>query len=302
MIQLLIELSALLALWLGMNTWQRDAASPGRWTFIAMCLTVVVWCALVLAGLDGTVTPDLAERGGRVAAHALAPLWLVLSLSTRDTQWTTKGRARFAPLLFLPCALVACMPSVGAGATEAWQQQLVGWGLVAYSWSLAAVGSLHFILAAGRVSSRGDRARRVTVALVTMTPLMASIGFRGLGLHGIEPTPILVATALVALRSELFSGDLIRALPLSQHDFVGRLPVPVILTDLLGRVMEINPAAQHSLGTDRGEVLERNIEAILSEATGAPPFESWALVNEGREVGRIYVPCEAVDVARMEPA
>ena len=106
----------------------------------------------------------------------------------------------------------------------------------------------------------------------------------------------------MALRSELFSGDLIRALPLSQHDFVGRLPVPVILTDLLGRVMEINPAAQHSLGTDRGDALERNIEAILSEAHEAPSFENWALVNEGREVGRIYVPSEAVDVARMEPA
>ena len=300
MIQLLIELSALLAIWLGMNTWQRDAASPGRWTFMAMCMTVVVWCVLVLAGLDGAVTADLADRASRVSAHALAPLWLVLALITRNAKWWSTRPARFVPLLFLPCLAVAWMPTSGAAAP--WHWQLVEWGLVAYGWALAALGSLHFILGSGRLSSRSDRARRVTVALVTVTPLMASVGFQSLGLHGIEPTPILVATALVALRSELFSGDLIRALPLSQHDFVGRLPVPVILTDLLGRVMEINPAAQHSLGTDRGDALERNIEAILSETADAPAFESWALVNDGREVGRIYVPSEAVDVARMEPA
>ncbi len=298
MIQLLVELSALLAIWLAMNIWQRDAATAGRWTFIGMCATVVVWCALLLAGLDGSVAPEIARHGSRLAAHAMAPLWLMLAMSARDPQWTGRGWGPYSPLLFLSCLAVSWRSGLDEGSDLA---QLLDWGLVLYGCTLSALGSFSFVLSAGRVASRSGRARRVTVALVSLVPLMAGVGFKGLGLHGIDPTPILVAAALVALRSELFSGDLIRALPLSQHDFVGRLPVPVILTDLLGRVMEINPAAQHQLGTDRGHALERNIEAILSELAEVPPFESWALVDDGREVGRIYLPSEAVDVARMEP-
>lgn len=294
MLQLLVELSALLAIWLLINTLQRDAASPGRWAFIAMCAAVVFWTLVIFADLDGAISDDLARRASLLPAHVLPPLWLVLSMSVRDAA-TLRGRLPLVSLLFVPCSLVVTIPP-DAGS-QGWQ--LVRWALTVYGGSLAVLGSVQFIYSAERLHARGDRARRVTISLVTLMPLIASVGFFGLGLRGVDPTPILVATALVAIRSELFSGDLIRSLPLSQHDVVGRLPVPIILTDLFGRVMEANPAALRRLGTERLEALDRNVDAILSEAEQAQNFESWALVESGRSVGRIYVPSEAVDPARQ---
>lgn len=296
LIELLLELTALLSFWLLLNTWQRDATSPGRRVFMGLCACVVAWSAGSLGWLVESPHAWAADRVRTLAMFALPPLWLVLALRVQESRGFAGGAVRPAAALLAPVGLVLALPEFAIpGRPEAVTAlaPAIRPALVAYAWCTSAVASAFFLRSATRLASRPRRARRVSVALASGTPLLASIGAATLGLGALDPTPIVCAAVLVGVRSELFRGDWIRAVPLSQHDILGRLPTPVVLTDLFGRVLEINAAAQRSLGAARAEAIDRNLEALLHEAPDAPSFGAWALVAEGREIGRIHVPQDA---------
>jgi PAS domain-containing protein len=159
-----------------------------------------------------------------------------------------------------------------------------------YGWCLAFLACFQLALSARQLRHVAHRFRRVALSVSGAVPLLANLVYVHTGAPGLDPTPMLLAAWLVGLRSDLFSGDLLQALPVVQHDLVSQLPTPLILTDRGGRVTEINPAAQASLGVLKADALDRHIEALLEGAAFAPEFDRWPLVAQGQEAGSILLP------------
>ena len=297
MTDLLLELTTLLTFWLCLAAWQRDRTARGRRLFMALCAGVFTWSAGNLVGSLGHLSEQEALRLSWLGVLVLAPVWLALGLVMRGARVAEKAPWGLALLLAPGCALyvllfqeqeLASLFLVRDGQGVVRMGPL-GWLYAGYAWSLSAAGSIHVGLSARRLRSRGAQTRRVVLAISSAVPLVANTVFVLTGVPGIDPTPMLLGALLVALRSELFSGDLLQALPVSQHDLVSQLPTPLILTDPGGRVTEINPAAQNCLGIAKADALDRNIEALLESAAFAPEFDRWSLVASGREADTILL-------------
>jgi hypothetical protein len=302
MIQVLLELTALLALWLCLTTWQRDRTAPGRRLFIALCAAVFLWCAGGLASEAGGLDPQAATRLSLLGMLAVPCLWLGLALvvrgspAARRTSWTlaailAPAGAAYALHLLGPEQTARVLPIAAAD----WLVPELGWLYAGYAWCLGAVGAIQFGASARSLRKRSDRVRRVALAAGCAAGVAVNAAHVGAGLPGPDVTPVLLGALLVALRSDLFSGDLLQSLPLSQLDVLSQIPTPLILTDPADRVTAINPAALACLAIARADALDRNVLLLLEEASFAPPFERFSLVARGREVGGILVPSRPKD-------
>lgn len=293
----LLELNALLTFWLCLSAWQRDRTTRGRRPFMAMCGAVFAWSAGALARSLSALPPADTDRLVYLGVLTLPPLWLALALRVRDAR--TAERPWLLALLLAPgCGVYLLLfqrpplaawfltrePGGSASFGPLW------WLQAGYGWILCTLATLQFGWSARRLRDRRGRIRRVATAVWSALPLVANAAYVAAGRPGPDPTPILLGAGLVALRSELFSGGLLQALPVVQHDLVSQLPTPLILTDASGRVTEINPAAQACLDIPKADALDRNIQALLEAAAFAPPFERWSLVARGQEVGHILLP------------
>jgi PAS domain-containing protein len=105
----------------------------------------------------------------------------------------------------------------------------------------------------------------------------------------IDPSPLLLAVALLGLRSAVFSGGILQALPVSQHDLIEHLPFGVLLTDRRGTVIDVNPAAERRLGIAEIHALGRNLESVMATADAALQIESVPVRSGGREAGHLVL-------------
>lgn len=297
MYPMLIELTVLLSFWLCLAAWQRDRLARGRSLFIAMCAAVSIWSAAELGRAHGALGPEAVDRLAFLAILPLPSLWLALALVVRGAPIAQQAPWALA-LLLAPGAVCYALlfqePEVAGWFLRIDEgQALTGplfWANAGYAWMLAGLGSFHFLMSARQLRSRRERIMRVCVGLLSATPMLVNAAFLITGMPGIDPTPILLGACLVGVRSALFSGDLLQALPVSQHDLLSQLPRPLILTDLTGRVTAINPAAETCLAVAKADALDRNVAGLLEQASFAPEFEHWSLVAHGREAGFILLP------------
>ena len=105
----------------------------------------------------------------------------------------------------------------------------------------------------------------------------------------VDPTPLLLGAALLALRSAIFSGGLLQALAVSQHDLIQQLPLGVILTDRRGVVIDVNPAAERRLCVSRASAVGRTLDAILSEAESHVCADVVPIFSQDREAGQLVL-------------
>lgn len=297
---LLFELTALLSFWLCLNAWQRDRSARGRRLFIALTGTVCAWSTAWLGHLHGALGHDAIHRIAYLGILPLPVIWLALALVVRGARiverapWAlwlllAPGAVCYA-LLFQEGEAAALFLSAGNGPAARLTPGPLFYANAGYGWLLASLGSYHVVMSARSLRSRRERVARVVAGLLTLSPMLGNAAYLAMGMPGLDPTPILVAACLVAFRSVLFSGNLLQALPLSQHDLLSQLPEPLILTDGSGRVIEINPAAEACLAVVKADALDRNVEGLLEQSDIAPEFERWSLVADGAEVGSILLP------------
>jgi PAS domain-containing protein len=296
MVELLFELTCLLTVWLCLSAWQRDRNAPGRRLFMALCLSVAVWSAANLASVRGVLPTHVVERVLYLGVLTVPVLWLALALRVRGAPVAERA---LGPLALLMAPGAVCYTLLLSGDPDGWFARFdadgdlrlgpLWWAHAGYAWVIATTGSVQFMRGALRTSDREARVRRLRTGVVSFTPILASVLYAGWGRTAVDPTPLFLGATLVMLRSELYAGDLLQALPISQHDLVSHIPTPLILTDLDDRVIEINPSAQLRLGLGRLEALDRNLDAILESAPDPPDFERWSLVAAGREAGHIHL-------------
>ncbi|HEY8152686.1 MAG TPA: histidine kinase N-terminal 7TM domain-containing protein [Myxococcota bacterium] len=294
---LMLELVLLLAAWIALGVWQRDHVTPGRRTFFGLNLAIVVWCLGEILELRGVVGPLNGDRIQVLGILALPPLWL--AAAARVGELDLARRVPWFPAVLIAPHL-AIYSLLWAGV---WSSLFVSYGpdgtqmpgplwLVSWAYSLviATTGSIVFIWA-GIKRRRVPHARwLVGVGAMGLVPVLGNAAWIAAGrTWPVDPSPLLLAFTLLALRSAVFSGGILQALPVSQHDLIEHLPFGVLLTDRRGTVIDVNPAAQRRLGISEKQALGRNLESVLAQADAALRFESAPVRSAGREAGQLVL-------------
>ena len=88
----------------------------------------------------------------------------------------------------------------------------------------------------------------------------------------------------------MFSGGILQALPVSQHDLIEHLPFGVLLTDRRGTVIDVNPAAAAPARHLRGA--GARTQSRVGDGAARTPrcsFESVPVRSAGREAGQLVL-------------
>ena len=253
--------------------WQRDGSTPGRTTFGALCLAGILWCAGELALLRGLTDELVSDRIRYAGILSLPPLWV--GVAGHATRLLLARRVPWFPVPLLApnlClfALLFAGPWSGLFMTTRGGLDEYGplwWVCLVYNYALIILGCGLFLYSAARWKLPGRWTRRLAVGLAPLVPLAGNAAYVAGGMTWpMDPTPLLFSVALLALRTAIFTGGLLQALPISQHDLIEQLPLGVVLTDRAGVVLDVNPAAERRLGISEATALGRALDAILSEA------------------------------------
>jgi PAS domain-containing protein len=294
---LLLEFVVLLAAWIALGVWQKDRVTPGRKTFFLLNIAIAVWCVGEILELRGVLGPLGGDRVQMIGILSLSPLWL--AAAARLAQLDFSRRVPWFPVVLIaPHAAIYTLLWAGAwtslyvsyapdGAATPGPLWWVSW---AYSVSIATTGSLVFVWAGFRRPKLPHAGTLMLVGLLGLVPVLGNTAWVALGRSWpLDPSPLLLAVALLGLRSAVFSGGILQALPVSQHDLIEHLPFGVLLTDRRGTVIDVNPAAQRRLGVSEKHALGRNLESVLAQADAALRFESVPVRSAGREAGQLVL-------------
>ena len=292
-----LELTILLAFWLCLGVWQKDRSTPGRATFVALGFSAVLWCSGELTALRGILDEAVAGRIKYLGILSLPPLWI--GLAGHATRHELARRVSWFPVVLLapmafPYALMFSSRWSGLFLTtvpNAVDQYGPLWWLAgAYGYLLVVTGAVLLIASALRRRERGAGLRSLAVGVAALVPLAGNAVYISSGMPGLmDPTPLLLGAAFLALRSAIFSGGLLQALAVSEHDVIQQLPLGVILTDRRGIVIDVNPAAERRLCVSQVRAVGRTLDAVLSEAESHVCADIVPIFSQDREAGQLVL-------------
>jgi PAS domain-containing protein len=290
-----LELTILLSFWLCLGVWQKDRSTTGRATFVALGLSAVLWSSGELLAVREVLDEAIADRIKYLGILSLPPLWL--GLAGHATRLELARRVPWFPVVLL--APMACLYALTFSSRWSWLYMTtipnaldhygpLWWVATTYGYLLVVTGSALLIVSAFRRRTWGAWLRRLAVGLAALVPLAANAVHVAHGMSWLmDPTPLFFCVALLALRGAIFSGDLLQALPLSQHDLIQQLPLGAILTDRRGVVIHVNLAAQRRLRVSQTRAVGRTLDAVLSEAESHLRVDVVPIFSRGREAGQL---------------
>lgn len=292
-----LELTMLLTFWVCLGVWQRDGSTPGRSTFAALGVATIVWCSGELAAVRGLTNELISDRILYAGILTLPPLWL--GLAGHATRLPLARRVPWFPLaVMLPNLCLFALLFAGPWSALFLSTRLGGvdeygplWSVsLVYNYALVVGGCILFVVSAVRWKLPGRWTRRLAVGIAPLVPLAGNAAYVWHGMAWpLDPTPLLFSVALLALRSAIFTGGLLQALPVSQHDLIEQLPLGVVLTDRGGVVIDVNPAAERMLGISEASAVGRTLDAILSEARDDVNAEISPVFSNEREAGQLVL-------------
>jgi PAS domain-containing protein len=293
--EIALELNIALALWLCLGVSQADRSTPGRATFAALCVSAMVWCIGELVGQRALADEWLGDRIKYLGVLTLPPLWA--GFAAHAARLEVARRAPWFPLVLLLPQLCLFALLFAGGWSSLYMTSIQGgpdlygplwWTSMVYSYVLVAVGSAVMIASALRESHTEAWRRQLAVGFAALVPLAGNAVYVATGLAWpFPPAPILFCAALIALRHALFSGGLLQTLPVSHADLVTQLPIPLLLTDRRGAVMQLNPAAERRLGISEEHALGRSLDAVLAGAGEPLDWDTTPVRCRSREIGQI---------------
>ena len=108
-----------------------------------------------------------------------------------------------------------------------------------YALVLEGLGAALFITAAVQMSAPDQWLRRIGVAIAGVIPLAVETFYAmNSEFFSFDPGPIGLSAALLILYGAIFSGGLFHALPSAQLDLVQHLPVPKLIANRKGVVID----------------------------------------------------------------
>lgn len=293
---LALELTALLAFWVGLGGWQHGRDVPARLPFVGLALSVLAWCTGEALSARGLVAPWTGVELKYLGIVTLPPLWLAVAIHTARLEIGRRlpylplalmlpGLFAYALLFLGPWAALFLSPETHAqgGRGPLW------WVHAGYAYVLIVSGTTIQLSAAIRAQRSGGsgRWRWLAIGVASVLPLAGNASYIASG-HSWshDPTPVLIGVTLLALRSAVFSGGLLEVLPIAQRDLIDHLPFGVVLADRFGAVIDVNPAAERRLGMRHRDALGRALEAVLAFVPPGTPVEITGVEVRGREIAR----------------
>jgi PAS domain-containing protein len=293
---LALELTLVLAIWLAIGAWQREHDVPGRLTYAAAALAVMLWVGGELMERRAE-TYLLARRVSTLGALAIGPLWLGVAAHAvklpliRRTPWIPLAlMLPLVPLYALMFAGPWSLLFIPASEAQHVEAGPLLWWSAAYTWALVLSGVAMLLRGAWQAEDAALRWDRIKMALSVLAPLAGSAvalwSLARTGRTGIDLTPLLLAVPLVAFRRSILSGGVLDVLPVAQRDIIQHLPFGVVLADPRGAVIDMNPAAEELLEVSRMDALGRALEAVISRAPLEVRIEISSVRGRGGESAR----------------
>lgn len=289
-----LELTAVFALWLALGALQQDRDLPGRVTFAALCVSVILWCTGELLDVRGAVSYWTGVQIKYLGIVLLPPLWLGLAAHAgrlevaRRVPWfpaalAIPGLALYGALYLGPWQALFLAPTAeGADSVRGplWHVHMV------YAYLLVTAGCCVHI-ATAFVDPRPGRKRRLAIGATSLLPFAGNALYvQGWLPFTHDPAPVLMGLTMLVLRPLMFRGGLLEVLPIAQRDLIDHLPFGVVLTDRDGVVIDVNAAAERGLGMARREALGRDLDAVLAYAPAGTRIETSTVTVRGREAAR----------------
>ena len=272
--------AAIIALAVAGFAWRRAPVAGAR-VFALFVFAVAVWqlaYALELASGTPEVRLIWAQIGflGIVALH---PLWFIFALTyTGRARWLA-GR-RWALLFVLPLISLALIwtndqhglfwRTAGLEPAAAVPQLRLTrgpwyWVHTGYSYWLYLLG---LALLLGHLLGQPAVYRRQALALAvgSLIPFLANL----LHLYGLfplpalDPTPFAAALGVLVFAWALFRHRLLDIVPLGYRAVVRSISDGVIMLDVQGYVVDLNPSAERIVGRSAGRAVGQPLELVLS--------------------------------------
>jgi diguanylate cyclase (GGDEF)-like protein/PAS domain S-box-containing protein len=195
------------------------------------------------------------RRPGIVLALAL-PIAFIDNL-----EWLNPGGLYY--LGFIPVAVGDFTRYVAVPGPLYW-----AWVLPAY---VLVFTSLVLIVRTYLGTSGGRRAQAATILIGGTIPLAASLftESRLVPLYGVDLAPLSFLVTGILWLTAILRGSLLDILPVARGVLVEQLPDGVIITDGLGSIVDVNPAAAAMLHMPAHKLLHRPAEDALAKLTGA---------------------------------
>jgi len=251
--------------------------APGRRLRSLPVAAVAACCALWAAGelllrlAEGPSDAAFARRILFAGICGLSPAWLWMAVRAARPAWWISHPGWMAAaalpelgvyaLLFTPwSALFVDLGGSGSGPVFPWH--------MAYAWSLVVVGTAYLGAAALRLR-RASPVRMAALVLGVGLPLAGNVAYN-LGrlvydLPLTDPTPTLLALAVVLFRASVVDSGVALALPVGRREVLEQLEPGILIADLDDRVVDANRSARLLLGTD--ELLDHRLDALLERTT-----------------------------------
>ena len=263
--------------------WRRRRDNPAARALALVLVGVSVWCLAV--GLVLAPVPPAVRAAGFpaifLAVGATVVGFLALSRVLADPGWRPRrwlvALVAVEPVLLAVCSSLPVTTDLVFGRTDltapAGAVQMIGGPLFAvhsaYSYAFIALGLLRL----ARTSLRGPQVvrRQAAVLLASALPptagnLVLTVGMQGSGVVDLTPL-FFIVTGLVAGWAILRLG-LLAVVPVARDQVVETMTDGVLVTDAVGRVIDLNPAARALLTALRPGAGATLLGRPLRELTG----------------------------------
>ena len=263
--------------------WRRRRDNPAARALALVLVGVSVWCLAV--GLVLAPVPPAVRAAGFpaifLAVGATVVGFLALSRVLADPGWRPRrwlvALVAVEPVLLAVCSSLPATTDLVFGRTDltapAGAVQMIGGPLFAahsaYSYAFIALGLLRL----ARTALRGPQVvrRQAAVLLASALPptagnLVLTVGMQGSGVVDLTPL-FFIVTGLVAGWAILRLG-LLAVVPVARDQVVETMTDGVLVTDAVGRVIDLNPAARALLTALRPGAGATLLGRPLRELTG----------------------------------
>ena len=290
--------SSIVAVLVAVYVWQRRASASGARALVLLALACADWSmgyALEIAGAN-LPTKIFWGKSQYFGIVTVPLLWVIFAYSyaTKGTRMTrrTMSLLSIVPLITLLLAFTterhgliwedARMPTTGTfGALEI-THGFGFWIYLGYSYILLLVGTIFILRSFNR--TRGMFRRQNMILLIAVfTPWLGNALYvlGVLPIHNLDITPFAFAISVSVFAWGIFNYKLADLSPLARDLVVENMRDGMIVLDVQGNIVDINPSVQKALGLSASQVIGRRARDIF----GATPslIERYANMLEGQD-------------------
>ena len=266
---------AAMALYVGL----RRERSVVHWLIIALMLSMLLW--VVGLGLwhllPNQQHQETALMLGFVGVFCIPPLWLLLADRFTQSRFFQK-RPGFQAAVFVPSALSVLVvltnsshrlfvQSFGHPAMEqtdgfAFAGPLF-WAALCWALVLVAGGISFYLSSAFRLVVNQQLGRGFALGTAALGPMLLSAALTSADL---DFSAMGLGTSVCLLFVLNWRYRILDTLPVARRHVIEHLTDGVLVTDLGGRILDLNPATEQILETSAAKRLRRPVWAALAEA------------------------------------